>query len=205
MIPYKVFPMFSVGPWHINLYGIMFALGFIVATILAVKEGKKQGVDKEIIYALVSYLLVGVIIGARLFYIAFYWPEGMPITFWSVFKIWEGGLAFFGGFFGALTAGYIFVRMRKLEFWKYADIITFPLIVGHIFGRLGDYFTGGHPGKITDLPWAIYLDNALRHPVVLYEIIGLVIIGIIIYKSKKVRRVSLPRLCSALLDSAIIS
>ena len=51
-----------------------------------------------------------------------------------------------------------------------------PLIAGHILGRFGDYFTGGHPGKITNLPWAIYMDNAFRHPIVLYEILGLLII-----------------------------
>ena len=101
--------------------------------------------------------------------------------------VWKGGLAFFGGLIGALVSGYIYLKKNKLNFWIYADIFAVPLVIGHIFGRLGDYFTGGHPGKITNLPWAIYLDNALRHPVVLYEIIGLFIIVVILLNLKKIK------------------
>lgn len=187
MIPYKVFPMFELGPLHINMYGIMFALGILVATLLAVREAKKRNIQKEIIWDLIFYLLIGIIIGARLFYILFYWPEGMPFTFWEAFALWHGGLAFFGGFFGALATAYLFVQKRKLKFWLLADIFTVPLVVGHILGRLGDYFTGGHPGKITSLPWGIFLDGAVRHPVVLYEIIGLVIIVTILLNLKRIK------------------
>lgn len=187
MIPYKIFPMFELGPLHFNMYGIMFALGFLAATFLAVKEAKKRGINKEVIYDLAFYILIGTIVGARLFYVFFYWPEHMPLTFWDIFKVWEGGLAFFGGFIGALAAAYVYIKKNKLNFWIYADIFTIPLVIGHILGRLGDYFTGGHPGKIANLPWAIYLDNALRHPVVLYEILGLLIIVVILLNLKKAK------------------
>ena len=187
MIPYKIFPMFRLGPLHINMYGIMFALGVLVATFLAIKEAEKRNIKKEVIYDLVFYLLIGMIVGARLFYVIFYWPKDMAFNFFDIFKIWEGGLSFFGGLIGALTVGYIYVNKNKLDFWQYADIFAIPLVAGHIFGRLGDYFTGGHPGKITELPWAIYMDNALRHPVVLYEIIGLCIIVIILLNLKKIK------------------
>ena len=187
MIPYKVFPMFELGPLHFNMYGIMFALGFLAATFLAVKEAKKRGISKEVVYDLVFYILIGTIVGARLFYVFFYWPEHMPLTFWDIFKVWEGGLAFFGGFIGALAAAYVYIKKNKLNFWVYADIFTIPLVVGHILGRFGDYFTGGHPGKITSLPWGILLDGAVRHPVVLYEIIGLVIIVTILLNLKRIK------------------
>ncbi len=180
--------MFELGPLHFNMYGLMFALGFFIATLLAVREANKKGIQKDVIENLVLSILIGSIIGARLFYVLFYWPTTMPLTFWDIFKIWEGGLAFFGGFIGALIAGFIYIRKHKLDFWKFADILTLPLVVGHILGRLGDYFTGGHPGKVADLPWAIYLDGALRHPVVLYEIIGLVIIGTLLYSLRKTQK-----------------
>lgn len=187
MIPYKVFPMFKLGPLHFNMYGIMFALGFLVATLLAVREAKKRNIEKEVIYDLAFYLLIGAIVGARLFYVIFYWPKHSSLTFLDIFKVWEGGLAFFGGFIGAVLSGYVYLKKNKLNFWVYADIFTVPLVIGHIFGRLGDYFIGGHTGKITSLPWAIYLNNALRHPVVLYELIGLSIIVVILLNLKKVK------------------
>jgi len=188
MIPYKVFPMIKLGPLSFNMYGVMFALGFVAANWLAVREAAKKGIKREIVESLIFYILIGSIIGARLFYVLFYWPAGAPFTFWDIFTVWKGGLAFFGGFIGALVTGYWYTRKHKLEFWKLADLFTLPLIAGHILGRVGDYLTGGHPGLVTDLPWAIYLDGALRHPVVLYEIIGLVIIGTIIYQFKKLTR-----------------
>lgn len=187
MIPYKVFPMFELGPLHINMYGIMFALGVLTATLLAAREAEKKNIEKDVIWDLAFYMLIGIIIGARVFYVLFYWPKEIPLTIMGALAIWNGGLAFFGGFLGALTAGYIFVKKRKLNFWLLADIFTIPLLVGHILGRLGDYFTGGHPGKITNLPWAVYMDNALRHPVVLYEIIGLTLIIIILLNARKIK------------------
>jgi len=190
MIPYKVFSMFEIGPLHINMYGIMFALGVLVAYFLAAREAKKRNINVEIIEDLVLYLSIGLIIGARTFYVLFYWPEDVQLTIFGALAIWKGGLAFFGGFFGALLAGYIYVKKKKLDFWLYADIFTIPLIVGHIFGRFGDYFTGGHPGKMTDLPWAIFLDNALRHPVVLYEIMGLSIILLVLLNLKKFKHLN---------------
>ncbi len=176
MIPYNIIPMFHIGFLHINMYGIMFALGALVATLLAAHIAKKRGINKEVIYDLALYMLVGGIIGARLVYVIFYWPADVPLGFFDIFKIWQGGIAFFGGLIGGILALYIYTRKHKLNFWVYADIFTVPLIAGHILGRFGDYFTGGHPGKVTNLPWAIYMDNALRHPVVLYEILGLLAI-----------------------------
>jgi len=187
MIPYKVFPMLELGPLHINMYGIMFALGVLAASLLALKEAKKRSINENTIWDLVFYLLLGIIIGARTFYVLFYWPEGIPLTLIGALSVWNGGLAFFGGFLGALMAGYLFTKKRKLSFWSLADIFTVPLVVGHIFGRLGDYFTGGHPGKITSLPWGIYFNDMVRHPVVLYEIIGLIIIVVILLNLRKIQ------------------
>jgi len=187
MISYKIFPMYEFGPLHINLYGVMFAFGIFTAIYLAVKEAKKRNREKDTVYDLAFYLLTSGIIGARLFYVFFYWPKDIPLTFFDILKIWNGGLAFFGGFLGAVIAGYVYSKKKKLNFWMYADIFAIPLVVGHILGRVGDYLTGGHPGKEAQLPWAIYMDGASRHPVVLYEISGLVIIGIILFmlKNKK--------------------
>ncbi len=187
MIPYKIFPMFHLGPLHVNMYGIMFALSVLVASLLAVKRAEKKGINKNVIWDMVLYILVSVIIGSRLFYVFFYWPEGMPLTLFSALAIWNGGLAFFGGFLGAVVAGYFYAKKKNISFWILADIFAIPLVVGHIFGRFGDYFTGGHPGKITSLPWGIFLEDAVRHPIMLYEIIGLVIIVVVLLNLERLK------------------
>ena len=188
MIPYRVFPMFKIGPLRFNLYGLMFATGIGVAAYLAGKAAEKLGIKRDTINDLTFRIIISAIIGARLFYVFFYWPTGVPLTLWDIFKIWEGGIAFFGGFLGGLVGTLLFVRKRGLDFWTYADLYTIPLIIGHTLGRIGDYLTGGHPGNITNLPWAIYLQGALRHPVVLYEICGLVIIGVVIQAVKRIKK-----------------
>ncbi len=185
MIPYYTLPPLQIGPLHLNAYGLMFALGVLVASLLAAREARRRNLDEEIIWDLVFYLLMGIILGARLFYLLLYWPEEITLTFWEALAVWHGGLAFFGGFLGAIGAAFVFSKMRKIRFWLLADLFTVPLLVGHILGRLGDYLTGGHPGKITTLPWGIYLEGAARHPVVLYEILGLAIIVIILLNLKK--------------------
>ena len=185
MIPYKIISPFIIGPLHINMYGIMFALGTFFVYLFSIKEAKRKNIKKEIIEDLFIYLVLGMVFGARLFYVLFYWPEDTPFHILDFFKVWNGGLAFFGGFFGAIFTGYIYAKIKKLDFLKLIDIFTYPVILGHIFGRFGDYLTGGHPGKITDVIWSIYLQGALRHPVVLYEIVGLLIILLIILYLKK--------------------
>jgi prolipoprotein diacylglyceryl transferase len=159
-----------------NLYGVMFASGVFVAALLAEREAKRQGFSAEMVQQLVLWMMLGIVVGARLFYVLFYWPEDLPRTLIGTIAVWKGGLAFLGGFLGAVSAGYLFTRAKKLPFWRLADIFTIPLVIGHIIGRIGDYLTGAHPGAITDLPWGIPLHGAIRHPVVLYEILGLVII-----------------------------
>lgn len=185
MLPYKPIPMFKLGPLHFNMYGLMFAAGVLVANFFARKEAAGKGLSPSIIDKLFIYLLIGIIVGARLFYVLFYWPRDVPLTFFDIFKVWEGGLAFFGGFIGALLVGYIFARKNSLDFWKLADIFTYPLIIGHILGRIGGFLTGQHPGRLTEVPWGINIYGALRHPVVLYEITGLLIILSIILILKR--------------------
>lgn len=188
MIPYEIFPMIQIGSVHISMYGIMFAIGVFVAYYVATHLAKKRGIDKKIITDLVFYLVVSGLVGARLLYVILNLPDFLQNPL-DILKIWGGGLAFFGGLVAATIAGYIYARKNNLDFFLFADLVVIPLVIGHIFGRIGDYLTGGHPGTIADLPWSIFLDNALRHPVVLYEIVGLLLIlGIVLFIRNHARK-----------------
>ncbi len=189
MIPYYIFEhtiyLFDVIP--IRLWGLMVALGFLAGFFVAQKEAARKGLNVEVFHDLFVYIFLGGLVGARIWYVLFYWPEDTPRTLYEMIAFWNGGMAFFGGFLAALAAGYLFTRLRQLSFLQYADAVMPGLVIGHAIGRIGCYLTGLHLGIQTTVPWALYVMNGdmageLRHPVVLYEIIYLVAIFIILIK-----------------------
>lgn len=185
MIPYQSFNAIPLGFTTIYLWGIFTALAFLVAISLAVKKAEKLRIDKNIIYDLSFYIIISAIIGAR---IGFFITHPSEFSFINFFKIWQGGMAFFGGFILSFITAFIYIRKKNLNFWKIVDLFAFPAIIGHIIGRIGCYITGEHIGKPADLPWSIYQEGVLRHPVILYEIIGLIIIAVIISNIKNKRQ-----------------
>ena len=170
MIPYKIFSAIHLGHVAIQPWGIMVALGFLAAIYIAVKEARRKKEDVNKIYDLVFYIILSGIIGARIAYLIEYWEE--ISSFIDVFKIWEGGLSFIGGLIGALIAVFAYVKLKKLNFWKTADIFAPALALGHAIGRIGCYLTGLHIGKLTTVPWAVMVNNELRHQTALYDIIA---------------------------------
>ena len=100
--------------------------------------------------------------------------------------VWHGGLAIHGAILTAIIAGYFYVRHYKLDFWQMADIVAPSLIIGQAIGRWGNYFNQEAYGGLTDLPWAMYIDGAYRHPTFLYESIwNLSVFLILIFLRRK--------------------
>ena len=169
MIPYKIFSAIHLGPIAIQPWGVMVAIGFAAGAYIAIKEAKRKNIDIDQMYNLIFWVTISGIIGARISYLIEYWRE--ISSFADIFKIWEGGMGFIGGFFGALIAAYVYVRATKLDFRKIADIFAPALAIGHAIGRIGCYITGLHIGKLTAVPWAVMVNGELRHQTALYEII----------------------------------
>lgn len=181
MIPYRSFNAINIGFTTIYIWGIFVALAFLIAILLAAKNAKKMKLNKDIIYDLSFYILISSIIGAR---IGFFITHPLSFSLINFFKVWEGGMSFFGGFVLAFITLIIYVKKNKLDFWKIADIFALPIVIGHLIGRIGCYIAGEHIGRAANVPWSIYQEGALRHPVILYEILGLIIIAVIISKIK---------------------
>ncbi len=180
MIPYKIIHAMQLGPVTIQPWGVMVALGFLAAVYIAVKEAKRKKEDANKIYDLVFYVILSGIIGARIAYLIEYWEE--VSSFAGIFKIWEGGLSFIGGLVGALIASYVYIKIKKLNFWKTVDIFAPALALGHAIGRIGCYITGLHIGKLTTVPWAVMVNNELRHQTALYDIIAELFNFLILWK-----------------------
>ena len=159
--------------FEVRYYGIIYMLSFIIAYFMIkyLAKQRKLGMTDDDSADLILYILIGVVAGARIFYIVFY---NLPYYFQNPLEmvaVWHGGLSFHGGLVGAAVAGWYFCRKKKLSFYKLADIAVIPAAIGLALGRIGNFMNGEVYGRITDLPWAVKFTGAdgFRHPSQLYE------------------------------------
>lgn len=130
----------------IHSYGVMLAIGFMVGISLAAREAIRTGLDPEKILNLSFWILLSSILGSRLFHCAVFYPEYLrePLR---IFKLWEGGLVFYGGFLAALVAAVLYTKIHKLNFWQVGDVLMPSVILGLVFGRIGCTLAGCCYGK----------------------------------------------------------
>ena len=150
--------LLKLGPFSIHTYGFFVAMGFIAGILLAKREAKRLGEDPERIMDLSFYLLIAAIVGSRLLYI-FINPEIFLSDILESFRIWNGGLVFYGGFIAALIIGLSYLKIKKMPLWRTMDIAALSLPLGQFFGRLGCFSAGCCYGKACDLPWAVTFTN----------------------------------------------
>jgi phosphatidylglycerol:prolipoprotein diacylglycerol transferase len=180
--------------FSIHTYGLFIAIGFLAGMLLARREALRTGLNPDTITDLTFYLLIAAIVGSRLFYV-FTAPEAFFKNPLEIFKIWKGGLVFFGGFIAALATALIFMKKYSLPIWQTCDLLAPSLALGHFFGRLGCFFAGCCYGKQCDLPWAVSFNHpeslapigVLLHPTQLYSSMSnLMIFGILwFWRSRK--------------------
>ena len=187
---------FSIGPLYIRFYGILIMLGAIAAAFLAEREARRRKLNSEIVWDGLIWVLIGGIIGARLWHIFTpppsmmildsatgklinpYFIHGMPQIL-DILAIWKGGLGIPGAVIGGALALYLFCRNRKMSFMLWADIAAPGVALAQGIGRWGNFFNQEIYGKPTTLPWAIKIDPIYRvpgyeqfttfHPLFLYE------------------------------------
>jgi len=172
--------LLSIGPFQIRYYGLFWLIGFVMAYFLLIHLAKRKelSVTKDDIADLLLYTIIGTIFGARIFYIFAY---NLPFYLSNPFEmlaIWHGGLSFHGGLIGAVIAGFIYTKKKKINFYDIADIVVIPLALGLALGRIGNFINGELYGRITDVPWAVKFPDAdgFRHPSQIYESIKNIII-----------------------------
>jgi len=146
--------LIEFGGIAIPSYGVMLVISFIVAILYVRKAAKKFSISPIIIENLAFYLMVGVIVGGRILYVIFHWHQ-YENDILGIIRIWEGGMMFFGGFIGAMIAGFIYLRKEKIPVLKVADIIAPAIAIGLFFTRIGCFLNGCCFGIPSTLPWAI--------------------------------------------------
>lgn len=167
---------FHIGDFVIYWYGILVAAGFLAGIWTASRRAPLSGISGERVADIGPWLILGAVVGARLFYVVSYWREqfaGEPP--WEVFMIRKGGLVFYGGLVGASLAHIVYCRAKRLPLWKMADVLAPSIALGYAFGRLGCLANGCCYGKVCHLPWAIHFPVGhdthpeAVHPAQLYE------------------------------------
>jgi len=179
---------FHVGPLFIRFYGIILMSGALAAAWLASREARRRGQDTEIVWDGLIWVLVGGILGARIWHILTP-PQSMVeqgiTTAWylthplDAIATWNGGLGIPGAVIGGALALYWYSRRHRMDFLVWVDIVAPGLALGQAIGRWGNLINQELYGAPTNLPWAIHIDPQYRlpgyqdvetyHPLFLYE------------------------------------
>lgn len=196
---------FNIGPLTIRFYAILIILGALVAAWLTSRQAKKNGKDPDIVLDLMPWLLIGGIIGARLWHV--FTPSASNIAMGvttenylknpiEILKMWKGGLGIPGGVIGGAIALILYTKIKKLNFWQWADFIAPGLLIAQAIGRWGNFVNQEVYGRPSNLPWAITIDPQYRisgfeavekyHPLFLYEsLLNLLGAGLLLLVGKK--------------------
>lgn len=186
--------IFSIGPVEIRWYAMMYVLGFLVGSQILIYLSR-QGflrLEKKKIDTYVSLLMLGMLIGARVFYVFIYnWPQYAQNP-GDIIAVWKGGLSFHGGVFGMTLATYYYAKKNGLHFFEMTDSMALAGTIGLFFGRMGNFINGELYGRITDSPFGVIFKGAgpyPRHPSQLYEGLteGLLLFIILWFLKKRVQ------------------
>ncbi len=195
---------------QIKFYGAIIAFGFLLAVLFGGRMAYKWKMSLDKMVDVLIYGTLAGIVGARLYYVFSKWDYyGEHLS--EIPKIWEGGLAIYGGIIGGILAAFIVCKVRKMNFWNLLDIACMSLLIGQGIGRWGNFTNQEAFGVNTDLPWgmwsekvaeditrnqALYAEkgfsvdpNQFVHPTFLYEsiwcLLGVLVLYIICCKARK--------------------
>jgi len=183
---------FHIGSITIYWYGIIIALAFLIGLFITLAIAKKDYPDdntREHIIDLSTFLLIGGIVFARLYYVIFNWNY-YSHHFWEIFMTWRGGLSIHGAIIGSILIIYFYTKNLKTSLLKYTDLFAYGMIFAQAIGRWGNFFNSEAFGSPTNLPWKLYIPTANRpleylgfeyfHPTFLYESIWNILVFIIL-------------------------
>ncbi len=186
--------IFSIGPIQLRWYGLMYLLGYLVGgQILGLLvKNKFLQIPKEKIDSYIGYLLIGMLVGARLAYVFIYNWDFYSDHLLDIPAVWKGGLSFHGAVAGMCFSTWLFAKKFKLHFFQIADCMAVAGTPGLFLGRMGNFINGELYGRVTDSSFGIVFAKGgpyPRHPSQLYEGIseGLILFLILWFMHKRVK------------------
>lgn len=168
--------IFSLGPITVRWYGLLFASSFFFGYLIMKKIFDREKMSIEKLDQLSIYMLVGVVLGARLGHVIFYQPDYYIKHPLEILQVWKGGLASHGAALGVLISLYLFSKKSEKTYMWILDRIVIVIALSGFFIRMGNLMNSEIVGRVTDVSWAFvfvreipYLGDAARHPAQLYE------------------------------------
>jgi phosphatidylglycerol:prolipoprotein diacylglycerol transferase len=185
-LPARISPnLFEFGAFQIRYYSLMYLVAFAVTYLLVTSRIKKEHYPytAETIQDCFVWIILGLIIGARLGYVLFYnfsYYLGHPLEIFLPFDFTDGvrfvgisGMSYHGGAIGVVLAGLTFCRRHRIDFWRFADLFVPAVPLGYTFGRIGNFINGELYGRATTVAWGMVFPHdplqVVRHPSQLYE------------------------------------
>ncbi len=176
---------FILFNFPVHWYGLLYFLAFLIGWWLLPRLQKFRGLhlSADEWSSIVSWAVVGVIVGGRLGYVLFYDPMYYLHNPLQIFAVWNGGMASHGGFIGVTLALLYALRNRKNDILKIADVVSIPIAIGLGLGRIGNFINQELYGTVTTLPWGMMFPGAVgpRHPIQLYDFTLQMIIALTCY------------------------
>ena len=163
---------FDFFSFQIRWYSIAYILGIVLGWIYCKKKLIKNTKILNLFDDLVTYIVVGIIIGGRLGYVLFYNFKYYLENISEIFMIWNGGMSFHGGLLGLIFASLLFSKKHKIDVYIFLDLISLAAPIGIFFGRIANFINSELYGKETDVLWSVKflaVDNISRHPSQIYE------------------------------------
>lgn len=194
-IPSPAWNELQVGPLSLRAYGLVIAMGALVATRIAQRRWQARGGDADDITGLVMWALPAGLVGARLYHVATDWHRFDDAP-WRALAVWEGGLGIPGGLAAGVLTGMWVARQRGLPVARLLDVAAPAIPVAQAIGRLGNWFNQELYGRPTELPWGLRIDPVNRpagladvatyHPTFLYEALwNLALAGLLVWVERR--------------------
>ncbi|MEB3184634.1 MAG: prolipoprotein diacylglyceryl transferase [Cyanobacteriota bacterium] len=194
----------QLGPFALRWYGLLIALAVLLGLALATRLARARGMDPTALPDLLPLLVLGAVIGARVYYVALEWRQYAG-NWGDMIAIWHGGIAIHGALIGGLLVTVLFCRWRQLAFWPLVDVLVPAVALGQAIGRWGNFFNSEAFGLPTDLPWKLripvenrppeFLGDLYFHPTFLYESLwnlGVCALLLVLFRSASRGRLQLP-------------
>ena len=161
--------------WYALAYIAGFVLGYWLFKKMMLSPKSSLRLDKKQLDDLLTYVIMGVVIGGRLGYVLFYNPAFFIAHPLEILALWHGGMSFHGGLVGVLVATWLFARKNSVRAWSVLDMMAVVAPIGLLCGRIANFINMEVMGRPTDVPWAVVFNGETiipRHPSPIYEAFG---------------------------------